>query len=82
MFAICYTRPDTTLTFWLNRFHHGGFIWSLVRTPRTWMHVGSLNDHQYWNQPPLRFPTREAAAAFVLSELSGNSLARIVEVTD
>ncbi|MFI5223938.1 MAG: hypothetical protein ACHQX3_06815 [Nitrospirales bacterium] len=76
MFAICFTRPDSTLTFWLNRFSWGGYIWSLVRSTE--------QDHsdQRWNQPPLRFSTREEAQAFIVAELAGNLEARVVMVED
>ncbi|MFI5222820.1 MAG: hypothetical protein ACHQX3_01025 [Nitrospirales bacterium] len=76
MFAICYTRPGTTLTFWLNRFSWGGYIWSLVRSTE--------QDHsdQRWNQPPLRFSERVEAEQFIQSELAGNPEARVVMVED
>mgnify|MGYP006264426509 CR=1 FL=1 len=82
MFAICYTRPGTTLTMWLNRFYCGGFIWSLVRTPQDWKSPISCHDGQYWNQPPLRFSTGEEAEKFIAVELAGNPEARVMEVTD
>jgi hypothetical protein len=76
VFAICFTRPGTTLTFWLNRYTWGGFIWSLVRSSFR------MQDDQWWNQPPLRFSTREEAEQFIQSELAGNPEARISMVED
>ena len=76
MLAISYLKPGTTLTFWLNRFHTGGFIWSLVRTST------AENGEQRWNQPPLRFASAEEGEAFVREHLGGNPDARVVEVND
>lgn len=76
MFAICFTRVGTTLTFWLNKYSWGGYIWSLVRS-------SSLrHDDQRWNQPSLRFSTREEAQAFIVAELAGNPEARVMQVED
>lgn len=75
-YAICFTNPGTTLTFWLNHFYAGGFIWSLVRS-RT-----SVREDQEWNQPALRFNTETEAKTFIATELAGNRLARVAEVTD
>jgi len=75
-FAICYTKPGTYLTFWLNRFHAGGFIWSLVRTRR------ADAGEQSWNQPALRFASETSGQAFIVSELAGNVLARVARVED
>lgn len=72
-FAIAYTKPGTMLTFWLNRFHAGGFIWSLVRTP----HVDTVS-----YQPALRFASLPEAQAFIVSELGSNPDARVVRVED
>lgn len=77
MFAIAYTRPGTTLTFWLNKFSWGGFIWSLVRSRDV---PGHQREEQEWNQPALRFPTEANAQAFIDTTLGGNPLARIVRV--
>jgi hypothetical protein len=82
VFAICFTRPGTTLTMWLNKFHAGGFIWSLVRTPRDWQHPMAEHDGQYWNQPPLRFSTVAEAQEFIQVQLSGNPQARVERVAD
>lgn len=75
MFAICYTKPGTTLTFWLNRFSWGGLIWSLVRS------TSERND-QHYSQPPLRFATEAAARAFIDTQLGGNPDARVAQVED
>jgi len=76
MFALAHSKPGTTLTFWLNRFSWGGFIWSLVRT--------RANDatSQGWNQPALQFDSEEAAQAFINSELAGNPEVRVMPVGD
>lgn len=72
MYAICYTKPGTTLTFWLNRFSWGGFIWSLVRTSP------ADRDEQRWNQPPLRFESERDGQQFIVEHLGGNPDARVV----
>jgi hypothetical protein len=74
-YAIGYTKSDTTLTFWLNRFWAGGFIWSLVRTG-----VTEPDSSLRHNQPALRFDTRADAESFIVSELASNPLARVFEV--
>lgn len=75
MFAIAYTKPGTTLTFWLNKFSWGGLIWSLVRSKDD-------NSTQRWSQPPLRFTSQDAAQVFIANELANNPDARIVAVED
>lgn len=76
-YAIAFTKEGTTLTFWLNRFSWGGFIWSLVRTSST-----DTSSDQRWNQPALRFATAEEGQAFIASELAGNPAARVSQVSD
>ena len=79
LYAICYTKPGTTVVFWLNRFHSGGFIWSPVRS----RHIeGHLREEQEWNQPSLRFSTRAEAQHFIVQELASNPLARVVPVEE
>lgn len=78
-YAICYTKPDTTLTFWLNQYRWGGYIWSLVRSTEQSKYTG---DDQYWNQPALRFASLEEAGAFLAQHLGGNPSARVVPVED
>lgn len=76
-YAISYTKPGTTLAFWLNQRRTGGHVWSLVRSST----VGPRDD-QYWNQPPLRFDSRGAALQFIERELGSNPDARAVQVED
>lgn len=74
-YALAYTKPGTTLTFWLNHFWTGGHIWSPVRS------VEDFSD-QRWYQPPLRFNTAQDASDFIAAELGDNPDVRLVLVTD
>ncbi|MFI5224837.1 MAG: hypothetical protein ACHQX3_11465 [Nitrospirales bacterium] len=80
MYAICFTKEGTTLTFWLNRYSWGGFIWSLVRSSA--LVERQKEDGQYWNQPPLRFDTVKEGQEFIQSQLAGNPEARVAQVVD
>lgn len=74
-YAISYRKPGTTLTVWLNQRRTEGYVWSVVRSST----VGPRDD-QYWNQPPLRFDTQDAAFEFIEGELGGNPDACAVQV--
>jgi hypothetical protein len=76
-FAIAYTKPGTTLTFWLNRHWSGWVIWSLVRTQEK-----DRCSDQRWTQPALRFGSEAEAQAFIAKELANNKDARVMQVDD
>lgn len=78
-YAIAYTKVGTTLTFWLNRFSWGGFVWSLVRSRNV---EGHLRGDQEWNQPALRFASQADAETFIAEQLAQDQQYRAVLVND